>query len=325
MRMAISLGVKIDLARQPKNDDERFAVRELKRALNRLGWYMPDPRTGMNDDIDDNLKDAVYVFQRKATILFDDTALGPGSTTERILNRDLTAMEGDAKYIWRTVGDGKVRGEHATRNGRRFSWDNPPDGENPGEDYNCRCWAEPVNASAHPWNVWARERREQRFAGDSVIEKLAPPKELKADIPNLKTPIDAINPTVSPLDFAGFSGPLAKTATREVIIPAARASASTAMRLSSELTAKVRDVDWIRNAPTSQLQKKFKHAEVFGIKGNQNKENLEAYKKALENHIRSPDVIVKKGTLHKKEVTHYYDTKTRINVMKDNTGKFKSA
>lgn len=47
------------------------------------------------------------------------------------------------QYIWRTRGDGKVRAAHAANNGRIFSWDNPPATGHPGEDYNCRCTAEP--------------------------------------------------------------------------------------------------------------------------------------------------------------------------------------
>ncbi len=46
-------------------------------------------------------------------------------------------------YIWRTRGDGRVRASHAANNGRIFSWDNPPPMGHPGEDYNCRCTAEP--------------------------------------------------------------------------------------------------------------------------------------------------------------------------------------
>ena len=46
-------------------------------------------------------------------------------------------------YIWRTRGDGKVRASHAVNNGRIFSWDNPPETGHPGEDYGCRCTAEP--------------------------------------------------------------------------------------------------------------------------------------------------------------------------------------
>ncbi len=48
------------------------------------------------------------------------------------------------KYIWHTMGDSKVRSEHAARNGQIFDFDNPPEGGNPGEAPNCRCWAEPI-------------------------------------------------------------------------------------------------------------------------------------------------------------------------------------
>ncbi len=46
-------------------------------------------------------------------------------------------------YIWRTRGDDKVRAAHAANNGRIFAWDNPPPTGHPGEDYRCRCTAEP--------------------------------------------------------------------------------------------------------------------------------------------------------------------------------------
>ena len=47
-------------------------------------------------------------------------------------------------YIWHTVSDSKVRSSHADNDGKIFSWDD--DGPHPGEDYNCRCWAEPYYA-----------------------------------------------------------------------------------------------------------------------------------------------------------------------------------
>lgn len=51
---------------------------------------------------------------------------------------------GVEKYTWRTAGDSRVRDEHAEREGEVFEWSDPPSGGHPGEDYNCRCWAEPV-------------------------------------------------------------------------------------------------------------------------------------------------------------------------------------
>ena len=37
-------------------------IRATKTALNRLGWYTPDPAQGMHGDIDENFKDSFNVF-----------------------------------------------------------------------------------------------------------------------------------------------------------------------------------------------------------------------------------------------------------------------
>jgi len=74
------------------------------------------------------------------------------------LNADLTQKRqtdaGVTKYIWRTAKDERVRGDpggmypsaepsHFDREGKVYEWKNPPEGGHPGEDYNCRCTAEP--------------------------------------------------------------------------------------------------------------------------------------------------------------------------------------
>ncbi len=52
---------------------------------------------------------------------------------------------GVKEYIWRTVGDERVRNNHASKNGKIFSWDDPPpDTGHPGHDFNCRCSAQAV-------------------------------------------------------------------------------------------------------------------------------------------------------------------------------------
>lgn len=51
---------------------------------------------------------------------------------------------GITRYRWRTVGDDRVRETHAHNDGQIFDWDDPPATGHPGEDYQCRCWAEPV-------------------------------------------------------------------------------------------------------------------------------------------------------------------------------------
>ncbi len=51
---------------------------------------------------------------------------------------------GGKRYIWRTAMDERVRSEHEDREGKEFSWDDPPDDGHPGEPINCRCYAEMI-------------------------------------------------------------------------------------------------------------------------------------------------------------------------------------
>lgn len=51
---------------------------------------------------------------------------------------------GAEEFIWRTVQDERVRDEHVAREGARYRYSDPPDGELPGEPILCRCYAEPV-------------------------------------------------------------------------------------------------------------------------------------------------------------------------------------
>ena len=46
-------------------------------------------------------------------------------------------------YVWRSLGDGKVRSSHQENDGKIFTRDNPPPTGHPGQGYNCRCIAEP--------------------------------------------------------------------------------------------------------------------------------------------------------------------------------------
>ncbi len=61
---------------------------------------------------------------------------------------ETAASHTTAFYIWHTQGDGKVRPSHAANEGRIFAWDKPPATGNPGEDFGCRCWAEPYHGIA---------------------------------------------------------------------------------------------------------------------------------------------------------------------------------
>ena len=60
------------------------------------------------------------------------------------LNRVRQKEVGVHEYIWRTSQDERVRDSHAALDGQKFSWNQPPSVGHPGEDYQCRCYAEPV-------------------------------------------------------------------------------------------------------------------------------------------------------------------------------------
>ena len=111
-------------------------------------------------------------FKKLETIVFTGTTQGNNagsmiseiqklghSTTKRakLIARDQTSKLNSAlnqkrqtnlgveEYIWRTAGDGRVRENHASKNGKIFRWDTPPkDTGPPGQDIQCRCVAQPI-------------------------------------------------------------------------------------------------------------------------------------------------------------------------------------
>ena len=54
--------------------------------------------------------------------------------------KDLMIENGYEHFVWHTMKDDRVRESHAEREGLVFSIND----ELPGEDFNCRCWAEPI-------------------------------------------------------------------------------------------------------------------------------------------------------------------------------------
>jgi SPP1 gp7 family putative phage head morphogenesis protein len=81
------------------------------------------------------------VTDARATLIAQDQSLK--------LNSDLTRYRllsvGVKEYIWRTVGDSRVRDAHAARSGQTYDFDKgPPNGKNPGLEVRCRCRAEAV-------------------------------------------------------------------------------------------------------------------------------------------------------------------------------------
>lgn len=93
----------------------------------------------MTDIPDSGLFSAIKAFQ-KALGLTITGILNPDDQTIETLNTEITKPK-TGYYIWHTVGDSHVRSTHKALEGTIHSWDTSP---TPGEDFGCRCWAEPV-------------------------------------------------------------------------------------------------------------------------------------------------------------------------------------
>jgi hypothetical protein len=73
-----------------------------------------------------------------------------------------------------------------------------------------------------------------------------------------------------------------------------------------------------------KLQKKFKHAKIFGVLGNCNSTTLRLFREKLIKHMKCH--IACFGHYRKQPVYHYYNPNNNLNVMVDfNTNKFISA
>lgn len=133
--------MKIDLSQPFASNGEvdEYDVKQMKKLLNRLGFYQPYEKIGITGIADKAVFDALKMFQKEQGLPVTGTAK-PDDDTIRALNKEaLKSKEG--QYIWRTVEDAKVRKNHAQFNRTIRDWNDNPD---PGEDFNCRCWAQPV-------------------------------------------------------------------------------------------------------------------------------------------------------------------------------------
>lgn len=98
-------------------------------------------RSGLrSEEIATLLEDRYGVGKSRAQLIArDQIGKFNGQLTEA-RQRDLGVDE----YTWRGVGDARERDSHRALNNTVQRWDDPPDVGHPGEDIQCRCWAEPV-------------------------------------------------------------------------------------------------------------------------------------------------------------------------------------
>lgn len=111
---------------------------------------------GSTKDLASNLLKFTDGEAKKAAFWARDQA----GTAYSQLTKTRQMSAGINSYIWRTVGDNAVRGNdpddqtsHVLLEGEKYSWAkgasatgqlSAPGAKHPGEDYNCRCTAEPI-------------------------------------------------------------------------------------------------------------------------------------------------------------------------------------
>lgn len=112
---------------------------------------------------------------------------------------------GIESFVWRTVGDERVRDEHEALNGEEFRYDDPPDEGLPGEPIQCRCYAEPVfgdllNPDADTGDEPAQSAEQEPAA--PAVESAAPPVTHEPITPPV---VKVVEPTPHDFSRVGFT------------------------------------------------------------------------------------------------------------------------
>lgn len=115
---------------------EGEAVADVER------WTLRGLRSGQrHEQIRDKILERFEVSESRAALIARDQV---SKINGELTQRRQTAL-GVTEYVWRTSGDERVRESHREKNGKTFKWSEPPaDTGHPGDDFQCRCTAEPV-------------------------------------------------------------------------------------------------------------------------------------------------------------------------------------
>lgn len=131
-------GPVIDMFRET---NVRLITNLADEMLLRVEAIVKDKLGARVEDLAAELQDGLAFTRARANLIARDQTLKLNGQLTRVRQQNA----GIEEYIWTTSGDERVRDDHASKDGQRFSWSNPPpDTGHPGEDYQCRCTAFPV-------------------------------------------------------------------------------------------------------------------------------------------------------------------------------------
>jgi len=151
-RMGTALRVELhethsNIARSITNEQvELIKSIPLEAATRAQGYAYEAAQDGTRADyVAKQIMGTTEVTQSRATLIARTEIAKANSA----INQSRSQALGLNQYIWSTAKDDRVRESHAALEGNVYSWDSPPEvGDegafNPGEIYNCRCYATPV-------------------------------------------------------------------------------------------------------------------------------------------------------------------------------------
>lgn len=108
----------------------------VQRSISKEGksdWYYIDPRYEEGD-------------KRREIEVENENSANP--RLKEVLAYDVWKNPSEY-YIWRTVGDERVRPSHEEHDGDAFNWHIPPETGHPGSEHNCRCWVIDYSPKKH--------------------------------------------------------------------------------------------------------------------------------------------------------------------------------
>lgn len=158
-------------------------------------------------DLTEDREAALEEWERRLALLWSQEALRPAKldtlrlAMERdvlraftgVINERIQRDLGIEHYVWLSADDDRVRPGHAHRHGKVYAWDEPPEGEQPGQAFNCRCYARPVLLDtpdgvpdAHAIQSYENRRSDTNVRGlrDGTVETIENLADFIASIPN---------------------------------------------------------------------------------------------------------------------------------------------
>ncbi|MCF8012731.1 MAG: hypothetical protein K9L56_15805, partial [Clostridiales bacterium] len=117
--------------------DQHDEIERLIYKGARSGWSM--------DELEDKIFNQFEISRGRANVV----AMDQTGSLQSAVNREIQHNQLDLSYFrWLGIPDNRIRPKHeaiASNIGGEdyYQWSNPPQGIYPGQEVNCRCWAQP--------------------------------------------------------------------------------------------------------------------------------------------------------------------------------------